>query len=47
MFLSGRLPELVRAAFYKKIVVYNARMISSCMLAEMDDVLHWDFPVCE
>ena len=29
-----------------KLWLYNARMISSRMLAEVDNVLSWDFPVC-
>ena len=28
------------------IYICNARMISSCMLAEVDNILRWDFPVC-
>ena len=29
-----------------RLWLYNARMISSHMLAEVDNVASWDFPVC-
>ena len=29
-----------------KLWLYNARVISSRMLAEVDNVLSWDFPAC-
>ena len=30
-----------------RLWIYNARMISSRILAEVAEVLSWDFPVCE